>query len=94
MTALMSKATRGLWTLAGLVLVAGAGVFVYRHSALGPEHTLKAGAQYLQDALSPLVLLSAALALVLGVAGTAVATYARNAPPPLAKRPALSPLEG
>ncbi|WP_224247430.1 GspE/PulE family protein [Hyalangium gracile] len=89
----MSKATRGLWTLAGVVLVVGVGSFIYRHSTQGVEGALKAVVPYLQTAASPLVLLSAGLALVLGVGSSLVTSIARRAPPPLAKRPVLSPLE-
>lgn len=93
MTALMSKATRGLWTLAGVVLLAGIASFVLRHASLGVEPTLKVGEQYLHTALSPLIFLSAGLTVALAIGGGLVATAARRAPPPLAKRPALSPLE-
>ncbi|MBN1205532.1 MAG: type II/IV secretion system protein [Myxococcaceae bacterium] len=93
MTALMSKATRWLWTLAGLVLVAGVGSFIYRHAPQGLSPALRLGSSYLQSALSPLVLLSAAMALVLGVASSLATSVARRAPAPMAKRPALSPLE-
>lgn len=89
----MSKVTRGLWTLAGLALVAGIGSFLYRHSPQGLEPALKLGRLYLQTALSPLVILSGGLALVLGVGASVVTSFARRAPPPVAKRPALSPLE-
>jgi general secretion pathway protein E len=93
MTELLNKATRGLWTLAVLLLVAGLASFLYQHSSQGMMPALKIGQAYLQVALSPLLLLSAGLALVLGVGARAVTSYASNAPPPTAKRPALSPLE-
>ncbi len=93
MTALMSKATRGLWTLAGVVLVAGVASFILRHSSLGVDSTLKVGGQYLHTALSPLIFLSAGLTVALAVGAGLVTSVARRAPSPLAKRPALSPLE-
>ncbi|HVG61591.1 MAG TPA: GspE/PulE family protein [Hyalangium sp.] len=93
MTELLSKATRALWTLAVLLLVAGVASFLYRNSSQGVMPVLKIGQAYLQVAASPLLLLSAALAIVLGVGARAVTSYARHAPPPVAKRPALSPLE-
>ncbi|WP_224363646.1 GspE/PulE family protein [Hyalangium versicolor] len=89
----MSKATRGMWTLTGVVLVAGVGSFLLRHVPLGLETTLKSAGTYLHTALSPLVFLSAGLAIALGVGSSLVTAYARRAPPPMAKRPALSPLE-
>ena len=93
MTELLSKATRWLWALAVLLLVAGLASFLYRHSPQGVAPALKLGEAYLQVAVSPLLLFSAALALVLGVGARAITSYARRAPPPVAKRPALSPLE-
>src|SRR5689334_5845258 len=93
MTALLSKATRGLWTLAGVVLVLGLGLFVYRRAPLGVEPALQSAGAYVRAALSPLVLLSACMALVLVVGSHLATLYARRAPPPLVKRPALSPLE-
>ncbi len=93
MTALMNKATRGLWLLAGLVLAAGVGLFAYRHASQGLEPALKLGRLYLQSAVTPLVLGSAALALVLRLGAAASSALARRAPPPIARRPALSPLE-
>jgi general secretion pathway protein E len=93
MTELLSKATRWMWTLAVLLLLAGVASFLYRHSPQGVSPALKLGAAYLQVAFSPLLLLSAGLALVLGVGARVVTSYARRRPPPVAKRPALSPLE-
>ena len=93
MTALMSKATRGLWALALLVLLAGIGSFLLRHASLGVEPVLRLSEHYAQIAISPLLLLSGGLALVLGVGSKLVTTYARRQPPPMARRPALSPLE-
>lgn len=93
MNALLSKATRGLWTVAGVVLVAGVGSFIYRRAPLGLEPALQSAGSYVRMALTPLVLLSAGMALVLVVSSQLVTLYARRAPPPLVKRPALSPLE-
>lgn len=93
MTALMSKATRGLWTLAVLVFVAGIASLIYRHSPPGVEAGLRLGGSYLQAALSPLLFLSAGLAIALSVGARLVTSAAHKAPAPLAKRPALSPLE-
>ncbi|MDY7225886.1 GspE/PulE family protein [Hyalangium rubrum] len=93
MTALMSKAARGLWLLVGLILLAGIGSWLYRHSSQGPEPLLKLGALYLKTAATPLVIGSAVMALVLGLGATAASALARRTLPPVARRPALSPLE-
>jgi general secretion pathway protein E len=93
MTALMSKATRGLWFLAGLLLVAGIGSFLYRHSSRGVTPLLDLGQFYLQSSVTPLVIGSALMALVFGLGATAATALARRTPPPMFKRPALSPLE-
>ena len=78
MTALMNRAARALWAIAGLVLVAGLGSWVYRHASLGAGSALTLGGLYLQNALTPLLLGSVGLALVLGVASRTVAALPRR----------------
>ncbi|SEM46932.1 general secretion pathway protein E [Stigmatella aurantiaca] len=89
----MSKATSLLWSLAGLVLVAGIGWGLYRHFPSDAGAALQQGRLYLGGAVTPLFLLSVGLAVVLGVGASAASRLASRAPPPLARRPALSPLE-
>ncbi|MDC0710962.1 GspE/PulE family protein [Stigmatella sp. ncwal1] len=93
MTALMSKAARILWTLAGLVLVAGGAWGLSQHLPPNLEAAVQLGRLYLSAAATPLFFMSAGLAVVLGLGASAASKLSSRAPPPLAKRPSLSPLE-
>jgi general secretion pathway protein E len=94
MSALMKRLARVLWALAGLALAVGLGSWLHRNASLGAGPALKLGQLYLQSALSPLLIGTAALALVLGLASGAVAALPRRklrAAPKLPALPALGP---
>ncbi|MBZ4416676.1 GspE/PulE family protein [Myxococcus sp. RHST-1-4] len=92
MSVSMNRAARVLWAVAGLVLVAGFASWVYRHASLGAGPAMKLGGLYLQVAVTPLLLGSVGLALVLGVASRAVDALPRRVAAPPLKLPELSPL--
>jgi general secretion pathway protein E len=92
MSQTMRQVARGLWIIAGLVLVAGIGSVLYRHPLQGLEPALELAGHYLRTAVTPLLLTSAGLSLVLGVGAAAAEARARRARPAPARRPTLSPL--
>ncbi|WP_164013614.1 GspE/PulE family protein [Pyxidicoccus trucidator] len=88
----MNRLARVLWALAALALVVGLGSWLYRNASLGAGPAVTLGRLYLQSALTPLLVGSAALALVFGLASGAVAALPRRRARSALKLPALPPL--
>jgi|GEM_PF-6800505 len=96
MTPLLNRLAHLPWSLAGLAVVGGAGVWLYRHSSLGLGPALQEGGRYLRGVMSPHLAGSVALALGLSYASGVVARRARHREPkpePLPPGPSVSPLE-
>ncbi|MFP2912841.1 GspE/PulE family protein [Pyxidicoccus sp. 3LFB2] len=88
----MNRLARVLWAFAGLALAVGLGSWFYRNASLGSGPAVTLGRLYLQSALTPMVVGSAALALVLGLASGAVAALPKRRVRSALKLPALPPL--